>query len=318
MTSKQCIVVTGAAGFLGSHLCRALVRRGERVAGVDNLSTGHMDNLADLAGVPGFELLRGDVTRPLTLVTDGPVRAVVHLACPASPLAFLARPVETLRVGSAGTLNALDLARSHGARFLLASSSEVYGDPQVHPQEESYRGNVDPTAPRSVYDEAKRFSEAATMAYRRHYGLDTAIVRPFNAYGPCMQPDDGRVVAAFCAAAMRGQPLQLHGDGKQTRSLCYVDDMIGGLLAMLISDEPGPINLGSCDEITMRELAEQIIEAAGSGEIEFMPARDQDVAVRCPDITRAHELLDWQPKVPLRVGLARTVAWMRDRLATGG
>ncbi len=316
MTSDQRVVVTGAAGFLGTHVCRRLVARGERVTGIDNLSTGHIDNLASLAGQPGFEFLCGDVTEPLAL--DGLVRAVVHLACPASPVAFAAMPLATLRAGSVGTLNALDLARAKDARFLLASSSEVYGDPQVHPQEEGYRGNVDPTGPRSVYDEAKRFGEAAAAAYRRAHGVDTAIMRPFNAYGPGMQPSDGRVVAAFCAAALRGQPLRLHGDGTQTRSLCYVDDLIDGLLAMLDSDEPGPVNLGSPDEITMRELASKITEAAGGGEIEFVAARQQDIAVRCPDISRARELLGWQPVTPLEVGLARTLAWMRYRLAEAG
>ena len=306
------VVVTGAAGFLGSHLCRALLGRGEQVVGIDNLSTGRQAGIADLMEHPSFSLLRADVSEPFAI--DGPVTAVLHLACPASPTAFSRMPVETLRAGSVGTLNALELARANGARVLVASSSEVYGDPQVHPQEESYRGNVDPVGPRSMYDEAKRFSEAAATAYRGHFGVDTAIVRPFNVYGPGMWPDDGRAVAAFCAAALRGETLKLHGDGKQTRSLCYVDDLIRGLLAMLDSTEPGPLNLGSENEITMRELAEQIIHAAGAGRIDFLPAREQDVRGRRPDISRARRLLGWQPTTSLQEGLAHTISWMRRQL----
>lgn len=306
------VVVTGAAGFLGSHLCRALLGRGEQVVGIDNLSTGRQAGIADLMEHPSFSLLRADVSEPFAI--DGPVTAVLHLACPASPTAFSRMPVETLRAGSVGTLNALELARANGARVLVASSSEVYGDPQVHPQEESYRGNVDPVGPRSMYDEAKRFSEAAATAYRGHFGVDTAIVRPFNVYGPGMWPDDGRAVAAFCAAALRGETLKLHGDGKQTRSLCYVDDLIRGLLAMLDSTEPGPLNLGSENEITMRELAEQIIHAAGAGKIDFLPAREQDVRGRRPDISRARRLLGWQPTTSLQEGLAHTISWMRRQL----
>jgi nucleoside-diphosphate-sugar epimerase len=306
------MVVTGAAGFLGSRLCRRLLDRGDRVIGIDNMSTGRPASLADIADHPNLTLVQADVSESLDV--DTPVRAVIHLACPASPTAFMKMPIETLRVGSFGTLNALTLAHANSARFLFASSSEVYGDPQVHPQEESYRGNVDPTGPRSVYDEAKRFGEAATSAYRRTFGTNTAIVRPFNAYGPGMWPDDGRVVAAFCAAALRGQPLKLHGDGKQTRSLCFADDLVGGLIALLDSDEAGPLNIGSEDEITMRELAEQIIAATGTGRIEFLPAREQDVSVRCPDISRARRLLNWQPTTSLQSGLAQTVAWMRSHL----
>jgi nucleoside-diphosphate-sugar epimerase len=306
------MVVTGAAGFLGSRLCRRLLDRGDRVIGIDNMSTGRPASLADITGHPNLTLVQADVSESLDV--DAPVKAVIHLACPASPIAFMKMPIETLRVGSFGTLNALALAHANSARFLFASSSEVYGDPQVHPQEESYRGNVDPTGPRSVYDEAKRFGEAATSAYRRTFGTNTAIVRPFNAYGPGMWPDDGRVVAAFCAAALRGQPLKLHGDGKQTRSLCFADDLVGGLIELLDSDEAGPLNIGSEDEITMRELAEQIIAATGTGRIEFLPAREQDVSVRCPDISRARRLLNWQPTTSLQSGLAQTVAWMRSHL----
>ncbi|HEY7143332.1 MAG TPA: NAD-dependent epimerase/dehydratase family protein [Streptosporangiaceae bacterium] len=309
------IVITGAAGFLGSHLCRALLDRGERIIGVDNMSTGRPASLAGIADSPGLTLMEGDVSESLNV--DTPVKAVVHLACPASPTAFMRMPIDTLRVGSLGTLNALALAHANDARFLFASSSEVYGDPLVHPQDESYRGNVDPTGPRSVYDEAKRFGEAATTAYRRTFGTATAIVRPFNVYGPGMWPDDGRVVAAFCAAALRGQPLKLHGDGKQTRSLCYVDDLIGGLIALLDSDEAGPLNLGSEDEITMLDLAERIIAAAGTGRIEFLPPREQDVSVRRPDTSRARRLLSWQPTTSLRSGLAQTIAWMRSNLPGG-
>lgn len=308
------VVITGAAGFLGSHLCKFLLDRGEQVTGLDNLSTGRRTNLEDQMSRPGFKLVDADVS--VSIPVEGPIGAVVHLACPGSPVAFLKRiPIETLRVGSAGTLNALELARAHGARFLLASSSEVYGDPLQHPQDENYRGNVDPIGPRAVYDEAKRFSEAATAAFRRHFDLDTAIIRPFNVYGPGMWPDDGRVVAAFCGAALRGEPLQLHGDGKQTRSMCYVDDFITGLVAVLDSGEPGPFNIGSEDEITMRELAEQIMQAAaGGGEIKYLPAREQDVTVRRPDISRARRQLGWQPTTPLNVGIARTIEWMRPRV----
>jgi dTDP-glucose 4,6-dehydratase len=306
-TQQGHVVITGAAGFLGAHLCRALLDRGQQVTGLDNMSTGRRANLVELMKRPEFSLVNADVS--VSVPVTSPVAAVVHLACPASPVAFLNKmPIETLRVGSAGTLNALELARTNKARFVLASSSEVYGDPQVHPQEESYRGNVDPLGPRSVYDEAKRFSEAATAAYRRYHDLD-------NVYGPGMWPDDGRVVAAFCGAALRGEPLQLHGDGKQTRSLCYVDDFIAGLLAVLDSGEPGPFNIGSENEITMRELAEQIMRAAGAaGEIKFLPAREQDVTVRRPDITRARRLLGWEPTTPLDVGIARTIEWMRPRM----
>jgi len=306
------VVVTGAAGFLGSYLCRVLLDRGERVTGIDNMSTGHLANLEDLLPRPEFSLVNADVSN--SVAVDGPVTAVVHLACPASPVAFLKMPIETMRVGSAGTLNALELARANKARFLLASSSEVYGDPQVHPQVESYRGNVDPTGPRAVYDEAKRFGEAATAAYRRYFDVDTCIIRPFNVYGPGMWPNDGRVIAAFGAAALRGEQLELHGDGSQTRSFCYVDDFITGLLAVLDSSEAGPFNLGSEDEISMRQLAEHIIAATGSGEIKLLPGREQDVNVRRPDISRARQVLHWQPSTPLNEGIARTIEWMRPRV----
>ncbi|GAA0411009.1 dTDP-glucose 4,6-dehydratase [Acrocarpospora corrugata] len=316
MTSSQPegrIVVTGGAGFIGAHLCSALLARGDRVTAVDNLLTGRSAALDLLRQSEGFAFVEHDVTEPLEL--EGPVRAVVHLAGLASPVAFFAMPLETLRVGSIGTLNVLELARAKEARFILASSSEVYGDPEQHPQKETYRGNVDPVGPRSAYDESKRFSEAATVAYRRHHGLDTGIVRPFNVYGPGMWPDDGRIVAAFSAAAIRGEPLRLHGDGKQTRSLCYVGDFVQGLIKMLDSDLAGPVNLGSADEASVREIAELVVEISGTGKLEFLPARDQDVNLRRPDLTRAREDLDWEATTSLRDGLAQTVAWMREQLA---
>jgi dTDP-glucose 4,6-dehydratase len=306
------IVVTGAAGFIGSHLCRLLLNRGDRVLAVDNFSTGYDANLEDLGENQNFSIVQADVSRDLPI--DAPVKAVVHLACAASPPAFMRMPIETLRVGSAGTLNALELAHKNHARFLLSSSSEVYGDPLEHPQKETYYGNVDPIGPRSMYDESKRFSEAATAAYRRSCGTNTAIVRPFNVYGPGMSPDDGRVIPSFCAAALRGVPLQLHGDGSQTRSLCYIDDFLLGLMAVLDSNEPGPFNIGSEEEITMRQLADVVIQSADGGTVDFVPGRYQDVAVRRPDISRMRDRFKWSPSVSLSEGVRRTVEWMRPRL----
>jgi dTDP-glucose 4,6-dehydratase len=306
-------VVTGGAGFLGAHVCAALLDRGTPVMAVDDLSTGREAALAGLSGREGFSFLQHDVTEPLPI--DGDVGAVIHLACPASPVWFLPRPVRTVRTGALGTLHALELAHRAQARFVLASSSEVYGDPQVHPQAEDYHGNVDPIGPRSAYDEGKRFGEAATFAYQREHGLDVAVVRPFNVYGPGMWPDDGRVIAAFCAAALRDEALPLNGDGSQTRSLCYVSDFVDGLLAVLDSGETGPFNLGSEHEITMRHLAETIIELSGTGKIEFRPARASEPAVRRPDASKARRVLGWSADTPLNAGLARTLDWMRDRLA---
>lgn len=309
-------VVTGGAGFIGSHLCRALLERGEQVTAIDNLCTGRLANIANLMAHPRFAFLQQDVTYGLDACH---VSTIVHLASPASPTAYGRLPVETLRAGSLGALHALELARSHGSRIVVVSSSEVYGDPQVHPQPEDYRGSVDPIGPRSCYDEAKRFAEAAAVAYRRTHEVDAGIVRPFNIYGPGMWPGDGRVVPEFCAAALRGQTLHLHNGGTQTRSLLYVDDAVNGLLKLLDSDVFGPINLGSEDEVTIRALAETIVELAGSGDLDIAPGRNQDVTVRRADVTRARTVLGWEATTPLREGLARTLAWMREHgLKDGG
>jgi dTDP-glucose 4,6-dehydratase len=306
------VVVAGGAGFLGSHLCDRLVDRGDDVVCVDDLSTGSRDNVAHLD--ERFSLVVADVSR--TLDVEGAVDAVCHLASPASPPAYLARPLETLAAGSDGTRCLLELAERNGARFLLASTSEVYGDPEVHPQTERYRGNVDPVGPRSVYDEAKRYAEALTMATYRARGVDVGIARIFNTYGPRLAPGDGRVVSNFCVQALRGEPLTVYGDGTQTRSLCYVDDQVDGLLALLDSDVTGPVNIGNPDERTVNELARLVIESTGSqSAIEHRPLPADDPRRRCPDITLARELLGWAPSVPLDLGLARTVEWFRSKAA---
>ena len=303
-------VVTGGAGFLGSHLCDLLRSRGWDVVAVDNFLTGNRDNVAQLAADPAFTLLEHDVTEGLPI--DGAVDAVLHLASAASPPEYLAHPIETLEVGSVGTRHALDLARANGARFLLASTSEIYGDPLVHPQPESYFGNVNSVGPRSVYDEAKRFAEAITMAYHREYGVDTKIVRIFNTYGPRLAAADGRVVSNFLAQAMRGERLTIYGDGKQTRSFCFVSDEIDGLLALLESGHVGPMNIGNPDEFTMLELAEIVLEVTGAtSELVFEPLPLDDPKQRRPDISLAERVLDWHPRVGLREGLARTHDWYR-------
>ena len=306
-------VVTGGAGFLGSHLCRRLLERGDEVVCVDNLSTSSVDSLSGLLGRPGFEFMEHDVSK----FTDvgGPVDAVLHFASPASPADYLRMPIQTLKVGSLGTHNGLGLALSKEAVFLLASTSEVYGDPQVHPQPETYQGHVDPVGPRGVYDEAKRFAEAMTMAYHRHHGLDTRIVRIFNTYGPRMRPDDGRVVSNFIIQALRGLPLTVHGDGAQTRSFCYVDDQVRGLLALLDRDVRVPVNIGNPDEVTVAELADLVLEVTGSGSpITHGDPPPDDPGRRCPDIGRARRCLGWEPEVGLRDGVERTVAWFASRL----
>jgi len=303
-------IVTGGAGFLGSHLCDLLRSRGWDVVAVDNFLTGNRDNVAQLAADPAFTLLEHDVTEGLPI--DGAVDAVLHLASAASPPEYLAHPIETLEVGSVGTRHALDLARANGARFLLASTSEIYGDPLVHPQPESYFGNVNSVGPRSVYDEAKRFAEAITMAYHREYGVDTKIVRIFNTYGPRLAAADGRVVSNFLAHAMRGERLTIYGDGKQTRSFCFVSDEIDGLLALLESGHVGPMNIGNPDEFTMLELAEIVLEVTGAtSELVFEPLPLDDPKQRRPDISLAERVLDWHPRVGLREGLARTHDWYR-------
>ncbi len=299
-------VVTGGAGFVGGHICRALHQRGWRVVAVDNFVTGRRANVADLVAVGDgrFALVEADVVEGIPV--DEPVHAVLHLASPASPPEYLALPIETLEVGSTGTRRALDLARAHAARFLLASTSEVYGDPLVHPQPESYWGNVNSVGPRSVYDEAKRYAEALTMAYHRTYGVDTTIARIFNTYGPGLRPGDGRVVSNFVVQAMRGEPLTVYGDGSQTRSFCYVDDEVRGLLALLDSDLTGPVNIGNPDEFTVLQLAALVLEVTGStSEIVHRELPLDDPQVRRPDISLAQDKLGWQPEISLREGLRR-------------
>jgi dTDP-glucose 4,6-dehydratase len=307
------VVVTGGAGFLGSHLCEALLDRGDEVVALDNLLTGDVANIEHLFARPGFTFVRHDVSTFIWV--PGPVDAVLHFASPASPRDYLEMPIQTLKVGSLGTHNSLGLAKAKGARFLLASTSEVYGDPQVHPQHESYWGHVNPVGPRGVYDEAKRFAEAMTMAYHRYHGLDVRIVRIFNTYGPRMRVDDGRVVSNFLVQALQGKPLTVYGDGSQTRSFCYVDDEIRGVLDLLDSDVTGPVNIGNPDEYTVRELAELVLEVTGSSsEIVHEPLPADDPAQRRPDITLARTALGWQPEVDLREGLARTADWFRRTL----
>ena len=303
-------VVTGGAGFVGSHLCDALRARDWEVVAVDNFVTGHPENVAHLADDTGFTLVEHDVITGIPV--DGPLDAVLHLASPASPPEYLAHPIATLEVGSIGTRNALDLARANGARFLLASTSEIYGDPLVHPQPESYFGNVNSVGPRSVYDEAKRYAEAITMAYHREYDVDTKIVRIFNTFGPRLGAADGRVVSNFLAQAMRGAPLTIYGDGKQTRSFCCVSDEVRGLLALLDSDHVGPMNIGNPDEFTMLELAEVVLEVTGADvDLVFEPLPADDPRQRRPDISLAREVLGWEPAVGLREGLTLTHDWYR-------
>ena len=309
------VVVAGGAGFLGSHLCDRLVERGDSVVCLDDLSTGTRENLAHLMGHDRFQLIVTDVSDKVELEDQDKVDAVCNLASPASPPAYLARPFDTLAVGSEGTRRLLELARDHGARFLMASTSEVYGDPEVHPQVESYRGNVDPVGPRSVYDEAKRFAESLTMAMHRTVGVNVGIVRIFNTYGPRLSPGDGRVVSNFIVQALRGEPLTVYGDGSQTRSLCYVDDEITGLLALLDSTLTGPVNIGNPDERSMLELAHFVLEVTGSDSgIVFQPLPTDDPTRRCPDITLARAELGWEPRIGLREGIERTIDYFAERV----
>jgi dTDP-glucose 4,6-dehydratase len=314
MTSRQRrAVVTGGAGFLGSHLCERLLAEGIAVACVDNLVTGKRENVAHLEHRSDFEFHFHDVSKPIELA--GPVDYVLHFASPASPIDYLELPIQTLKVGSLGTHNSLGLAKAKGARYLLASTSEVYGDPLVHPQPESYWGNVNPVGPRGVYDEAKRFAEAMTMAYHRVHGVETRIVRIFNTYGPRMRPRDGRVVPAFIAQALAGEPLTVFGDGGQTRSFCYVDDLIDGIFRLLMSDETEPTNIGNPHEMTILEFAERIRRLVGSAApIEFRPLPVDDPKTRRPDISKARRVLGWEPRVPLDEGLGRTIEYFRTLL----
>ena len=304
------LVITGAAGFLASHLTDRFLAAGDEVVGVDNFLTGRASNLAHLANESRFSFVEADVSDGLDI--DGPVDGVLHFASPASPPDYQRHPVETLRVGSAGTLNALELARRNNARFFMASPSEVYGDPLEHPQTETYWGNVSSTGPRSMYDEAKRFSEAATMTYHRSFGLDTRIVRIFNTYGPRMRPEDGRVVSNFVVQALRGEPITVYGDGSQSRSFCYVSDEVEGIHRLFHSDRTEPTNIGNPTEFTMLELATLVLELTGSSsKVVHRPLPGDDPKVRRPDISVARELLGWEPAVPLREGLMKTVEYFR-------
>jgi dTDP-glucose 4,6-dehydratase len=305
------IVVTGGAGFIGSHLCDALIERGDSVVCVDNLSTGRIANVAHLLGRADFTFTEADVT--VEVPVTGPVDAVAHLASAASPPEYQRRPLETLAAGSRGTENALGVAREHGARFVLASTSEVYGDPAVHPQPEEYWGHVNPIGPRSVYDEAKRFAEALTSAHQRTFGLNTGIIRIFNTYGPRMSAQDGRVVTNLITQALNGDPLTVYGDGSQTRSFCYVDDLVRGIVAMIDATEPGPVNLGNPEEFTVGEFAQLVLQLTGSeSPVEHRPLPADDPGRRCPVITRAQRVLGWYPQIPTIEGLASTVQWFRS------
>jgi dTDP-glucose 4,6-dehydratase len=304
MTTRA--VVTGGAGFVGSHLCDRLLAEGWEVVCVDSLLTGNVDNLSSALSNPRFSFVEANVSEGISV--DGHIDWVLHLACPASPRDYLAYPIETLKVGALGTLQCLELARARGAGFLVTSTSEVYGDPQVHPQPESYWGNVNPVGPRSVYDEAKRYGEALTMAYHRFHALPVKIVRIFNTYGPRMRMNDGRAVPTFLAQAMSGDPITVDGDGNQTRSLCYVDDLVEGIWRFLATDATGPLNLGSQEEVTVLQLADLVRTLTGSrSEIVFAQRPTDDPQMRCPDITLARNLLGWEPATDLREGLLRTI-----------
>jgi dTDP-glucose 4,6-dehydratase len=311
--SGRISVVTGGAGFLGSHLVELLLGRGHQVIAIDNLVTGSVDNIAHLAGNRDLRFIHQDVTEFIFL--DGPVDYVWHFASPASPIDYAELPIQTLKVGSLGTHKALGLAKHKQARFLLASTSEIYGDPLVHPQTEDYWGNVNPIGPRGCYDEAKRFAEAMTMAYHREHGIDTRIVRIFNTYGPRMRLNDGRVVPAFISQALRDRPLPVFGDGGQTRSFCYCSDLIEGIYRLMMSDTDQPVNIGNSHELTVLEFAREIIRITGSrSKIAFRPLPQDDPKQRRPDITRARKLLSWEPKVPLALGLEKTVAYFRKKV----
>ncbi len=307
-------VVTGGAGFLGSHLCERLLAEGHRVVCVDNLLTGKLGNVQRLLDRSDFEFIEHDVSQPFEV--PGQVDNVLHFASPASPIDYFELPIQTLKVGSLGTHNTLGLAKAKRARYLLASTSEVYGDPLVHPQPEGYWGNVNPVGPRGVYDEAKRFAEAMAMAYHRYHGLDTRIIRIFNTYGPRMRPRDGRVVPAFIQQALLGEPLTIFGDGSQTRSFCYVDDMIEGIWRLLNSDTHDPVNIGNPHEMTILEFGRFILSLTASrSEITFKPLPVDDPKTRQPDVTLARELLGWEPVVPLEAGLSKTIDYFKHLLS---
>ncbi len=302
-------LVTGGAGFLGSHLCEYLLKKGHEVICMDNLSTGSTVNIEHLQG-DRFKFVKHDVTEYIYVA--GHIDYVLHFASPASPVDYLQLPIQTLKVGAMGTHKALGLAKVKGAAFLLASTSEIYGDPREHPQREDYWGNVNPVGPRGVYDEAKRFAEALTMAYHRFHGVDTKIVRIFNTYGPRMRPKDGRAIPTFVPQALRHEPITIFGDGSQTRSFCYVDDLVEGIYRLLISDCHEPVNIGNPHEMTIKEMAETVIRAtSSSSRLEYKPLPVDDPQIRQPDITRARQLLGWQPHIGLEEGLKQTIAWFR-------
>lgn len=306
-------VVTGGAGFVGSHLCERLLVEGAEVLCFDNLLTGRAENLAHLGG-PRFEFRRHDITTPVDVA--GPVDYVLHFASAASPVDYMAHPIQTLKAGALGSWVALGLARAKGARFVLASTSEVYGDPAVSPQPETYWGHVNPVGPRGCYDEAKRFAEAMTMAYHRFHGVNTGIVRIFNSYGPRIRPDDGRVIPTLVTQAIRGEPLTIHGDGTQTRSFCYITDLVDGVVRLMRSDVHDPVNIGNPEEIRVIDLARLVLEITGSrSPLVHRPRPEDDPTRRCPDITRARGLLGWEPRVPLRDGLKQTLDWFAARIA---
>jgi dTDP-glucose 4,6-dehydratase len=307
------VLVTGAAGFLGSHLVDRLLGEGHTVLGYDNLSTGSLENIAHLSNERRFTLIEADICAPFD---SGKVDYVFNFASPASPPKYLELPIETLRVGSAGVENALEVARRHGAGFLHASTSECYGEPLEHPQRESYWGNVNPVGPRSVYDEAKRYAEALTMAYHRSRGVNTHLVRIFNTYGPRLHPEDGRVISNFVAQALRNEPLTVYGDGSQTRSFCYVDDLIEGILRLSQSDEHLPVNIGNPNEFTILECAREVLElTASKSQLRYLDAPEDDPTRRCPDITKARTLLGWEPTTNLRQGLIKTIDYFRATVA---
>jgi dTDP-glucose 4,6-dehydratase len=310
---KSTVVITGGAGFLGSHLCDKFIDEGFRVICIDNFLTGSADNIAHLAGNENFKFIKHDITNYVFI--GGKVDYVLHFASPASPIDYLKLPIQTLKVGSLGTHKVLGLAKEKNARMLLASTSEIYGDPDVHPQSEDYWGNVNPIGPRGVYDEAKRFAEAITMAYHRYHKLDTRIVRIFNTYGPRMRLDDGRALPAFVGQALRGENLTVFGDGSQTRSFCYVSDLIDGIFKLLMSNEVNPVNIGNPSEITIKQFAEEVIKLTGSkSKITCQPLPEDDPKVRQPDISKAAKILGWSPKIDREEGLRITIDYFKKRL----
>ncbi|EJF11287.1 MULTISPECIES: UDP-glucuronic acid decarboxylase family protein [Pontibacter] len=311
--ARKRVLVTGGAGFLGSHLCDRFIAEGYHVIAMDNLITGNLENIEHLFKLEQFEFYHHDVSKFVHV--PGELDYILHFASPASPIDYLKIPIQTLKVGSLGTHNLLGLAKAKGARMLIASTSEVYGDPLVHPQNEDYWGNVNPVGPRGCYDEAKRFQEAMTMAYHMHHGLETRIVRIFNTYGPRMRLDDGRVLPAFLSQALRGEPLSIFGDGSQTRSFCYVDDLVEGIYRLLLSDYPYPVNVGNPSEITIRQFAEEICRLTGAElNIEYQPLPTDDPQKRQPDISKAKEVLGWEPKVDRAEGLQRTLEYFKEKV----